>query len=139
MCYRDNALILPHANGVAVCALAELRPRAMLGCRFRVREVRMAFGMVGDVWKTINEFMKRITALEVDNDDVKKDTQHLRKDLKTIQKRLSLNDKIEDDLKAKLADHESRIRELEKRNHGLAISAGKAKAKVARLESNAKH
>lgn len=99
----------------------------------------MALGVVRDVWKTINEFLARITALEDDNDDNKRDTKHLRQGLEILQKRLNHNDTVQDDLKAKLADHEARIKELEKKNKGLAISAGKAKAKASRLESQVKH
>lgn len=99
----------------------------------------MALGVVGDVWKTINDFMKRITALESGSDEVKKDTKYLRKDLETLQKRLDHNENVQDDMKAKLADHEARIKELEKKNKGLAISAGKAKAKAAKLAEQTKH
>jgi chromosome segregation ATPase len=99
----------------------------------------MPLGVVGDVWKNINDFMRRITALETGNDEVKRETVHLRKDLETLQKQLGHSDNVQDDMKAKLADHEARIKELEKRNRGLAISAGMAKAKAAKLIEKTTH
>ena len=96
-------------------------------------------GLVSDVWKKINEFMKRISTLEDDSEETQREVAHLRKDLEILNKGLNHTDKIQGHLSITITGLEARVKELEKRNRGLAISAGKAKAKAARLEDQAKH
>jgi hypothetical protein len=81
--------------------------------------------------------MKRISDLEDDTDETKKEVAHLRREIGFMQHLHS--DKIQGHLSTTVAHLEQRVKRLEKEKHGLAISAGKAKAKVSRLESKAKH
>jgi hypothetical protein len=63
----------------------------------------------------------------------------LKREMAVLSKELGHNDKIQEHQGKAIADLEVRIKKLESEKHGLAIKAGKAKAKVAKLEERTKH
>ena|ERR1700682_1726837 len=94
---------------------------------------------IGTVWKKVQEFIKRIGDLEDGNDENKKDVAQLKREMAIQSKELGHSDKIQAHQGKAIADLEVRIKKLESEKHGLAIKAGRAKAKVARLEERTKH
>ena len=93
----------------------------------------------GKIWGKIQEFMKRISDLEDDSDETKKEVSHLRKEIEILAKGMTHSEKIQAYQGKAMVDLEVRIKKLESEKRGLAISAGKAKAKAARAEARAKH
>jgi uncharacterized coiled-coil DUF342 family protein len=98
----------------------------------------MVLDAAREVWAKIKEFMTRIDALETDNDETKRDAKHIHKELAILSKRVDAGEKVTDHMAKTLEEHERRIKELEKKNKGLAISAGKQKAARRRAEERAK-
>jgi predicted nucleic acid-binding Zn-ribbon protein len=97
------------------------------------------------LWAKINEFMKRIVDLEEGNEETQKDVKRIKQDIETLTRRLQCDEKVQAHQGKEIVAHEQeiaalelRVGELEKKNRGLAISAGMAKAKV-RAQGRAKH
>jgi chromosome segregation ATPase len=93
----------------------------------------------GKIWWKFQEFLKRLNDLEDDTEEAKKEVGYLRKDLELLQKGTKLGETIQAHQSLKITALEARIKKLESEKHGLAISAGKAKAKAAKLEAQNKH
>ena len=94
---------------------------------------------VEKIWTKVQEFVKRIGDLEDDTHETKKEVGHLRKELQILTKSIEHNDKVLAHTGQIAANLEARIKKLESEKRGLAIKAGKAKAKAARLEQEIKH
>ncbi len=94
---------------------------------------------VEKIWSKVQEFVKRVGDLEDNGKETDKEVSHLKKELDLLAKGLNHSEKIQNHQGAAIAALEARIKKLESDKKGLAISAGKAKAKVARLENQAKH
>lgn len=88
----------------------------------------------GKIWATIREFMKRITDLEDAGKETRADVKYLNKEVEILSKGQAHTDKIVTYLGKANASQEVRIKKLESEKRGKAISAGKAKAKVKKLE-----
>src|SRR5262245_32900578 len=95
-----------------------------------------------DVATRVQEFLRRISNLETETEDTKKEVKMVKKDIDILYKRANANDKIQHhqgqdiaSLEREMEKAESRIKELESKNRGLAISVGKAKAQNARLKA----
>ena len=76
----------------------------------------------------------RIDKLEDDSDETKKELEHVRRELQFMQKEMNRNDKIQRHQGHAMVEMEQRIKKLESEKRGKAISAGKAKAKLAKYE-----
>jgi peptidoglycan hydrolase CwlO-like protein len=98
------------------------------------RECLRMLDAAGKIWATIREFMKRITDLEDGSKETKGDMNHLKKEVEILSKGQAHTDKIVTYLGRANADQELRIKRLESEKRGKAISAGKAKAKLKKLE-----
>jgi chromosome segregation ATPase len=86
------------------------------------------------IWDKIQEFMKRIGDLEDGSEETKKEVDQLKREVRVLSKELDHTDKIQEHQGRTIAGLEQRIKKLESEKHGLAVSAGKAKAKNKRLQ-----
>jgi septal ring factor EnvC (AmiA/AmiB activator) len=100
---------------------------------------RVMFETVAKFAAKIPEFLKRLADLEDDTEDTKRHVDLLRKDLDVVHKNLQLHKKISDYQSKEIADFESRIAKLESQKRSLAIKAGMARAKAAKLAAAGKH
>jgi septal ring factor EnvC (AmiA/AmiB activator) len=100
---------------------------------------RVMFETVAKFAAKIPEFLKRLADLEDDTEDTRRHVDLLRKELDVVHRNLQLHKKISDYQGKEIADFESRIAKLESEKRSLAIKAGIAKAKAARLAAAGKH
>jgi hypothetical protein len=94
--------------------------------------------MAGKVWARVQEFMKKVDDLDRKQQRTDREVAHVRQELDLIQKEMKHVDKIEAHHAREIAALEQRVKKLESEKHGLAVKAGKAKAKAARLELRGK-
>jgi chromosome segregation ATPase len=85
-------------------------------------------------WAKVQEFMKRLGALEEDSKETRVDVDQLKRELALLQKELTHNGKIQDHHAQLIGDLQARIKKLESEKHGALIAAGKAKAQNKRLK-----
>jgi phage shock protein A len=100
---------------------------------------RVMFETVAKFAAKIPEFLKRLADLEDNTEDTRRHVDLLRKDLDVVHKNLQLHKKISDYQSKEIADFENRIAKLESQKRSLAIKAGMAKAKAAKLAAASKH
>jgi septal ring factor EnvC (AmiA/AmiB activator) len=90
---------------------------------------------VKELWKTVQDFLKRIDDVEDESEETKKEVRDLRRNIETMARELRTTQKVQDHQSKEIVDLEARIKKLESEKHGLAIKAGKAKAKVSRMKA----
>jgi predicted RNase H-like nuclease (RuvC/YqgF family) len=91
------------------------------------------------VCSKIQEFMGRVTDLEDESEETKKELAHLRKEFEILQKNMKFGEKIQAHQAAEIEKLAAGIKKLGSENRGAKISAGMAKAEVKKLKAAAKH
>jgi hypothetical protein len=96
----------------------------------------------GKIWAKIQEFMGRIDKLEDHSEDAEADLKHLKRELELLRRETDreqhVTARVLEHHGLKIVDFEARIKELEKKNHSLATSAGIAKKKLEQMKDDPK-
>lgn len=94
----------------------------------------------GKIWAKIQEFMGRIDKLEDDSKDTTSEVKHLKRELELLRRETQhdkrVTDKVQEQQGLKVVELEQRLKKVESEKRGKAISAGKAKAKLAKYEED---
>lgn len=94
---------------------------------------------VGTIWARINDIATWLKGIEKKGEETSAEVQHLKREMDVLSREIGHGKAVTDFQGKKIAELEAHVKKLQSEKHGAKVSAGKAKAKVARLENGAKH